>query len=93
LAPEAPVVVKKTFNAKAVKRHLAKPRVSPPPVRKAGVVIRGNVVRFINSSSRGKKCVSFKKGEVVARAKKLGITGVERLSKEKICVMIKNAVA
>lgn len=93
LAPEAPVVVKKTFNAEAVKRHLAKPRVSPPPVRKAGVVIRGNVVKFINSSSRGKKCVSFKKGEVVARAKKLGITGVEKISKEKICVMIKNAVA
>jgi len=93
LAREAPVVAKKPLNAEAVKRHLARPRVSPSPSRRAGVIIRGGVVKFINHSSRGKKCESFKKGEVVARAKKLGITGVEKLSKEKICVMIKNALA
>ena len=61
--------------------------------RKAGVVLNKNAVKFINGSSRGKKCDSFKKDEVVAKAKKLGITGVEKLSKEKICVMIKNALA
>ena len=135
LAPNVPVV-KKTFNAEAIKKHLAKPEVRPAPnagapksrvikpmvspsrlkktpptkkkvqketklekllknspAQKAGVIINKNVVKFINGSSRGKKCESFKKDEVVARAKKLGITGVEKLSKEKICVMIKNALA
>ena len=61
--------------------------------QKAGVIINKNSVKFINGSSRGKRCESFKKDEVVAKAKKLGITGVEKLSKEKICVMIKNALA
>ncbi|MDB4588614.1 protein kinase, partial [bacterium] len=143
---EAPVV-KKTFNAEAIKKHLTKPEVRPVPkapapksrlvkpavspsklkaspkanpkpkakpiksisppkakptgakiqmrlnARKAGVVLNKNSVKFINGSSRGKKCESFKKDEVVAKAKKLGITGVEKLSKEKICVMIKNALA
>lgn len=147
LVPNAPVV-KKTFNAEAIKKRLVKPEVravptapapksrvvrpqvspsklkkTPPPpkkkvqketklekllknspprakpngvriqAQKAGVILNKNSVKFINSSSRGKKCESFKKDEVVAKAKKLGITGVEKLSKEKICVMIKNALA
>ena len=58
-----------------------------------GVILNKNTVKFINGSSRGKKCESFKKDVVVAKAKLLGITGVEKLSKEKICVMIKNALA
>lgn len=112
LAPNAPVV-KKTFNAEAIKKHLAKPEiravpvaaspksrmvkpmVSPSPQKgdKFGIIINKNVVKFTNVSSRGKKCETFKKDEVVAKAKKLGITGVEKLSKEKICGMIKNALA
>ena len=142
IAPNAQVV-KKTFNAEAIKKRLVKPevrlvpkapapksrvvkpqvspsklkKVPPPPkkkvqketklekllknspprakiqAQKAGVIINKNSVKFINGSSRGKKCESFKKDEVVAKAKKLGITGVEKLSKEKICVMIKNALA
>tara|TARA_R110000803_G_scaffold48388_2_gene100562 strand:+ start:310 stop:1944 length:1635 start_codon:yes stop_codon:yes gene_type:complete len=142
IAPNAQVV-KKTFNAEAIKKRLVKPEVrlvpkapapksrvvkpqvspsklkkAPPPpkkkvqketklekllknspprakiqAQKAGVIINKNSVKFINGSSRGKKCESFKKDEVVAKAKKLGITGVEKLSKEKICVMIKNALA
>lgn len=146
LAPNAPVV-KKTFNAEAIKKRLAKPEVRPVPnapapksrvvkpqvspsklkktpspkkkvqketklqkllknspsrakpvgvrlnAQKAGVILNKNVVKFINGSSRGKKCESFKKDEVVAKARRLGIIGVEKLSKQKICVMIKNALA
>ena len=79
---------------------------SPPPVkrngttvqlrmnaRKAGVIVNNNAVKFVNGSSRGKKCESFKKDEIVAKAKAVGITGVDKLSKEKICTMIKNALA
>ncbi len=79
---------------------------SPPPVkrngtmvqlrmnaRKAGVIVNNNAVKFVNGSSRGKKCESFKKDEIVAKAKAVGITGVDKLSKEKICAMIKNALA
>lgn len=100
LVPNTPVV-KKTFNAEAIKKHLAKPEVRPvpksrrpnKPPQKGGILINKNTVKFINGSSRGRKCESFKKDEILARAKKLGITGVEKLSKEKICVMIKNALA
>ena len=61
--------------------------------RKAGVILNKNAIKFVNGSSRGKKCESFKKDEIVAKAKALGMTGVDNISKEKICVMIKNALA
>jgi hypothetical protein len=61
--------------------------------RKAGVILNKNAIKFVNGSSRGKKCESFKKDEIVAKAKALGMTGVDKISKEKICVMIKNALA
>ena len=136
LTQNAPVV-KKAFNAEAIKKYLVKPvvrvvpkaptpksrlvkpQISPsklkkvPPITKKtvqketklakllknspnvvkGVILNKNTVKFTNGSSRGKKCESFKKDVVVAKAKLLGITGVEKLSKEKICVMIKNALA
>ena len=60
---------------------------------KAGVILNKNSVKFVNGSSRGKKCETFKKDVIVAKAKALGITGVDKQSKEKICAMIKNALA
>jgi serine/threonine protein kinase len=80
-------------TAPAPKSRVVKPQVSPSKVKKTGVVLIKNTVKFVNGSSRGKKCESFKKAEIVAKAKALGITGVDKLSKEKICAMIKNALA
>ena len=61
--------------------------------KNAGVILNKNSVKFTNESSRGKKCETFKKEVIIEKAKKLGITGVEKLPKEKICAMIKNALA
>jgi serine/threonine protein kinase len=68
-------------------------RNSPQKGNKFGVSVNGNAVRFTNDSSRGKMCESFKKADIIAKAKQIGITGVDNLSKEKICAMIKNALA
>ena len=61
--------------------------------RKAGVILDNNTVKFTNTSVRGKKCDTFKKEDVIAKAVRLGLTGMDKLSKEKICAMIKNALA
>jgi serine/threonine protein kinase len=60
---------------------------------RVGVILHKNYVKFKTNVSAGKKCDTFKKDEIVARAKLLGIIGVESMSKEKICAMIKNALA
>jgi hypothetical protein len=104
LSPTKPVLVKRVVKRPIIPspKKASPPKFRPeqfkaPPVkrnaRKAGVVLIKNVVKFVNGSSRGKKCESFKKAEIVAKAKSLGITGVDKVSKEKICAMIKNALA
>tara|TARA_Y100000389_G_scaffold51087_1_gene46803 strand:+ start:136 stop:537 length:402 start_codon:yes stop_codon:yes gene_type:complete len=79
-------------NSPPVKRNGTKVQMRLN-ARKVGVILNKNALKFVNGSSRGKKCESFKKDEIVAKAKALGMTGVDKLSKEKICAMIKNALA
>ena len=66
---------------------------SSPVKAKHGVILNKNSVKFTNGSTRGKKCETFRKDVIVSKAKLLGITGVEKMSKEKICAIIKNALA
>ena len=82
--------------------RVVKPMVSPPRnklpgsvvrrrmnARKVGVIINKNSVKFTNTSNRGKACDSFKKDEVVEKAKKMGLEVDSKMSKKEICELIK----
>ena len=93
---KVPLAPKKKVQKETKLEKLLKTSPNKQPrknAKNAGVILNKNSVKFTNESSRGKKCETFKKEVIIEKAKKLGITGVEKLSKEKICAMIKNALA
>ena len=74
----APSPVKKKVFKESKLVQLLK---SSPVKVKHGVIVNKNAVKFTDGSTRGKRCETFKKDVIVSKAKLLGLTGVEKMSK------------